>query len=170
VEKDLLQQQRYMNPIFAIPDKNIEIPTFDFWRNEITITSSYGAAPDYLEESLELIKNKKINVSDLILHKFPLTEIVKGFELVTFVRLLRRYSRSTWIVAIRRMALREFGAEIAGKSFYCIFPVRLRDSASPVMQRDIDKIIDHLKLSFYAERSPPPQVVQQELFMAAEES
>ena len=68
------------------------------------------------------------------------------------------------------MALREFGAEIAGKSFYCIFPVRLRDSASPVMQRDIDKIIDHLKLSFYAERSPPPQVVQQELFMAAEES
>lgn len=81
MEKDLLQQQRYKNPIFAIPDKNIEIPTVDFWRNEITITSSYGAAPDDLEESLELIKNKKINVSDLILHKFPLTEIVKGFEL-----------------------------------------------------------------------------------------
>jgi len=49
------------------------------------------------------------------------------------------------------MALRGFGAEIAGKSFYCIFPVRLGDSASPVMQRDIDKIIDHLKLSFHAE-------------------
>jgi len=33
----------------------------------------------------------------------------------------------------------------------------------------IDKIIDHLKLSFHAERPPPPQVVQQELLMTAEE-
>jgi len=32
----------------------------------------------------------------------------------------------------------------------------------------IDKIIDHLKLTFMAER-PPPQSVQQELLMAAEE-
>jgi len=34
----------------------------------------------------------------------------------------------------------------------------------------IDKIIDHLKLRFQAERPPPPQVVQQELLMTAEES
>ena len=33
----------------------------------------------------------------------------------------------------------------------------------------IDKIIDHLKLTFMAERLPPPQRVQQELLMAAEE-
>ena len=33
----------------------------------------------------------------------------------------------------------------------------------------IDRIIDHLKLSFQAERPPPPQVVQQELLMAAED-
>jgi len=30
--------------------------------------------------------------------------------------------------------------------------------------------IHHLKLAFATERPPPPQVVQQELFMAAEES
>ncbi len=66
---------------FAIPDKNIEIPAVDFWRNEITITSSYGAAPDDLKESLELIQEKKINVDGLITHKFPLKEIAKGFEL-----------------------------------------------------------------------------------------
>ncbi len=35
--------------------------------------------------------------------------------------------------------------------------------------KGIDKIIRHLKLTFYAERPPPPQVVQQELLMAAEE-
>lgn len=34
----------------------------------------------------------------------------------------------------------------------------------------IDKIICHLKLSFEAERPPPPQSVQQELRMAAGES
>ncbi len=33
----------------------------------------------------------------------------------------------------------------------------------------IDKIIDHLKLTFMAQRPPPPQIVQQELLMAAEE-
>ena len=33
----------------------------------------------------------------------------------------------------------------------------------------IDNIITHLKLTFHAERPPPPQVVQQELVMAAEE-
>ncbi len=31
------------------------------------------------------------------------------------------------------------------------------------------KIIDHLKLTFMAERLPPPQRLQQELLMAAEE-
>jgi len=33
----------------------------------------------------------------------------------------------------------------------------------------IDKIIAHLKLTFMAERPPPPQSIQQELLMAAEE-
>ncbi len=33
----------------------------------------------------------------------------------------------------------------------------------------IDKIIRHLNLTFFAERPPPPQIVQQELSMAAEE-
>ena len=34
----------------------------------------------------------------------------------------------------------------------------------------IDKIIAHLKLTFLAKRHPPPQSVQKELLMAAEES
>lgn len=67
---------------FAIPNKNIEIPVEPFWRNEITVTSSYGAAPDDLKEALELIKNKKINVKDMITHTLPLCEIQKGFKIV----------------------------------------------------------------------------------------
>lgn len=68
--------------LFAIPNSNVEIPTLDFWRNEITITSSYGAAPDDLSESLELIESKKINIKDIITHKLSLSEIGKGFKLV----------------------------------------------------------------------------------------
>ncbi len=33
----------------------------------------------------------------------------------------------------------------------------------------IDRIIGHLKLTFHAERPPPPQVIQHELLMAAED-
>jgi len=33
----------------------------------------------------------------------------------------------------------------------------------------VDRIINHLKLTFVAERPPPPHIVYQELFMAAEE-
>jgi len=68
--------------LFAIPDKNIEIPTADIWRNEITLTSSYGAAPSDLEEALALIRRGEIAVRDLITHTLPLEEIQKGFNLV----------------------------------------------------------------------------------------
>ncbi|MBI5417663.1 alcohol dehydrogenase catalytic domain-containing protein [Candidatus Poribacteria bacterium] len=67
--------------LFAIPDIDIKIPTADFWRNEITVTSSYGAAPVDLEESLKLIKNKKINVKNMISHILPLIEIQEGFKI-----------------------------------------------------------------------------------------
>ena len=68
---------------FAIPEENIKIPIEDFWRNEITITSSYGAAPVDLEESLGLIKNRKINIKDMITHKLPLEGIQQGFKIVS---------------------------------------------------------------------------------------
>ncbi len=67
--------------LFAIPNKNISIPVEDFWRNELSIVSSYGAAPVDLEESLELIKDGKINVRDLITHRVKLEDIQKGFKI-----------------------------------------------------------------------------------------
>ena len=69
--------------LFAIPQEDIILPNLDIWRNEITITSSYGAAPKDLQESLELIKNKSINVKDLVTHRFSLDDIQKGFDIIT---------------------------------------------------------------------------------------
>jgi L-iditol 2-dehydrogenase len=68
---------------FAIPRENVSLPTVDFWRNEITITSSYGAAPRDLEEALHLIQNKKVAVREMITHRLPLEKIQEGFRIVS---------------------------------------------------------------------------------------
>ena len=52
-------------------------------RNEITVTSSYGAAPKDLEASLALIKSNKVNVDRLVTHTLPLDKIQEGFKLVS---------------------------------------------------------------------------------------
>lgn len=68
--------------LFAIQDKDIVVPAENIWRNEITITSSYGAATDDLREALEVISSGKIDVKPLITHRFPLEKIQEGFNLV----------------------------------------------------------------------------------------
>ena len=68
---------------FAIPGKTIEIPGAILWRNELTVLSSYGAAPKDLEIALTLIQQKKVNVMDLITHKLGLDQIEEGFKIVS---------------------------------------------------------------------------------------
>jgi L-iditol 2-dehydrogenase len=72
--------------LFAIPNRDIAIPIPDFWRHELTVTSSYGAAPADLEEALALIADKVINVKDTITHILPLTQIQPAFKIVAEAR------------------------------------------------------------------------------------
>jgi len=69
---------------FAVPEPgfNLPVPINDFWRNEITIRTSYGAAPRDLEEALGLIKDGKIKVQEMITHRLPLEKAQEGFRLV----------------------------------------------------------------------------------------
>ncbi|MEJ2696774.1 MAG: alcohol dehydrogenase catalytic domain-containing protein [Candidatus Sulfobium sp.] len=53
-----------------------------FWRNEITLTSSYAANYREHTTALELIRQRKVNVRDMITHRLPLSETARGFELV----------------------------------------------------------------------------------------
>lgn len=69
--------------LFAIPSQNIELPILDFWRNELSLVSSYGAAGDDLDEALALIKNKRLDIDAMITHKLPLEKIQEGFRIVT---------------------------------------------------------------------------------------
>jgi len=69
---------------FAVPDPTtrIPIPITQFWRNETTIRTSYGAAPRDLEEALQILAQKQINVADMITHRLSIREIAEGFRLV----------------------------------------------------------------------------------------
>jgi len=69
---------------FAVPEPgiNLEVPINRYWRNEITIMTSYGAAPEDLDEAYNWILSKRINVVDLITHRFPLSKADEAFRVV----------------------------------------------------------------------------------------
>jgi len=69
---------------FAPPNNGADanIPIADLWKNEVTILTSYAAAPSDITNAMELIGSHKIPVSDIITHRMGLKEIGKGFQLV----------------------------------------------------------------------------------------
>lgn len=69
---------------FAVPERGAEIsvPIAQFWRDEVTIMTSYGAAPTDLEDALKLIDGHRVNVHDMITHRLGLAETGLGFRLV----------------------------------------------------------------------------------------
>src|SRR3989338_11272196 len=74
---------------FAATDKGVTIPLSIndlFWRNEITLMSSYAGSPEDHVEALKKIASKKINVRDMITHRLGLAETGTGFKLVSEAR------------------------------------------------------------------------------------
>jgi L-iditol 2-dehydrogenase len=69
---------------FAVPEPTVRIPVpvTEFWRNEITLKTSYGAAPRDLEESIAVLAQKKVNVADMITHRFGIQQAAEGFRIV----------------------------------------------------------------------------------------
>ncbi len=73
---------------FAVPDPTVKLPLpiTQFWRNEITIKTSYGAAPTDLNEAFVLLLEKKITVEDMITHRLSLQDAAEGFRLTAEAR------------------------------------------------------------------------------------
>ena len=74
---------------FAATDEGVTIPLSVndvFWRNEVTLTSSYAATPQEHLDALELLSTHKIAVKDLITQRFGLDKITEGFQLVAQAR------------------------------------------------------------------------------------
>jgi L-iditol 2-dehydrogenase len=54
------------------PGDDLQVPINSFWRNSITLLSSYAAAPRDLEEAIEVIRDSVVDVTRLITHRFPI--------------------------------------------------------------------------------------------------
>jgi L-iditol 2-dehydrogenase len=60
---------------------DVSIPLFDFWRDEISIVTSYAGSGNDLTESLDLIRTHQVRVADMITHRLPLSDTGLGFQL-----------------------------------------------------------------------------------------
>lgn len=65
------------------PGVDVPMPISDFWRKSIKIIHSYGAGPSDLGEALEILRNKKVCVTDLITHRLSLKDAGLGFKLAS---------------------------------------------------------------------------------------
>lgn len=66
----------------AEPDYEFKTNFNDLWWSGVKVISSYAAAPADLQMALKLIQHKRVNVSDMVTHKLPLSEIANGFKMV----------------------------------------------------------------------------------------
>ncbi len=67
----------------AREDQDVPLPVNRlFWRNEITLTSSYAANYEEHMSAMELIRSGRVRVKDMITHTLPLERTQEGFALV----------------------------------------------------------------------------------------
>jgi L-iditol 2-dehydrogenase len=65
------------------PHEEIPVPMNEFWRNEIKLMPSYGCAPLDAAVAIELLRNRRIPVTQLTTHRLRLKEAGLGFKLVS---------------------------------------------------------------------------------------
>lgn len=64
------------------PGVTVPIPLFDLWRDDVTMTTAYAAAPRDLATAAELIRAGRVPVADMVTHRLPLDRAAEGFRLV----------------------------------------------------------------------------------------
>ena len=70
---------------FASTDPGIQIslPVDKFWRNSVTLLTSYANSPQDAQEAIALIRSGRVCVDKMITHRLSLTEAPLGFKLVS---------------------------------------------------------------------------------------
>lgn len=69
---------------FAPTEPGVEIPfpLFDLWNKQIKMVSTYAGSPSDIIQAMKLIASKKVQVTDMITHRLPLSQTTEGFKLV----------------------------------------------------------------------------------------
>jgi L-iditol 2-dehydrogenase len=65
------------------PGVDVSIPFFDLWNKQVKTYSTYAGAGEDITDAIKLLKDKKIDVNDMITHKLPMSQTAKGFKLVS---------------------------------------------------------------------------------------
>jgi L-iditol 2-dehydrogenase len=60
---------------------DVPIPLFEFWRDEISVVTSYAGSGQDLLESMELIRSGQVRVAEMVTHRLPLADTNRGFQL-----------------------------------------------------------------------------------------
>mgnify|MGYP003335315065 CR=1 FL=1 len=68
--------------MFGVPSKGAQIPLdmSAVYSKEVTLVTSYAASDNDTKEALELIKSGKLDVKQLITHKYPILDSQKAFD------------------------------------------------------------------------------------------
>ncbi len=64
------------------PGTEVPFPFWEIWRDGITVTTSYAGSPRDIETAIELIRSRRVHVSEMITHRLGLAETGKGFKIV----------------------------------------------------------------------------------------
>ncbi len=70
---------------FAATEPSVTLPvpvTQLFYKNDITLTTSYAGSPDDYATALELIRSRRVRFGEMITHRLSLAETGLGFQLV----------------------------------------------------------------------------------------
>lgn len=70
----------------AEPGRSFKFPMFDFWRAGQDMVTSYGAAPYDCMAAIDMIRSKRLPLTEMITHRLPMEKIQEGFKLVEDAR------------------------------------------------------------------------------------
>ena len=63
----------------SAPEETLALPPHDLYFREVSIIPSYSCGPDDTRQALELLASRKIPVSDLVTHRFPIEAAKQAF-------------------------------------------------------------------------------------------
>jgi L-iditol 2-dehydrogenase len=63
----------------APPEERLTVSPHDLYFREVAVVPSYSAGHDDMREALALIETRRIDVADLVTHRFPITRAVEAF-------------------------------------------------------------------------------------------
>lgn len=65
------------------PGLTIPLELNDIWNRQLTLTTTYAAAPSDISSAIELIRTGRVQAKEMVSHRLPLEETGLGFKIVS---------------------------------------------------------------------------------------